>query len=98
LLEILEGVNYLRKQRPEITHRNLKPQNILFKQEFNSIFVKTADITAFPNFDERLEMDDKEMVYIAPEVLDFEKYDTRADVYSLGVIVRQLFLIDLNKY
>jgi hypothetical protein len=98
-LEILEGVNYLHKQTPETTHRNLKPQNILFKQEINSIFVKIADITTFPNFDERFELiDDKEKVYIAPEVLNFKKYDTRADVYSLGVIMRELFLIDLNKY
>ncbi len=29
--------------------------------------------------------------YIAPEVLKSRKYDTKADIYSLGIIVEEMF-------
>jgi serine/threonine protein kinase len=34
---------------------------------------------------------------MAPETLSGRKYDTRADIYSLGVIAGQLFNFDINK-
>jgi serine/threonine protein kinase len=33
---------------------------------------------------------------MAPEVARFEKYSTKADIYSLGVILQQLF--DFHSY
>jgi len=36
--------------------------------------------------------------YTAPEVLSSKKYDTKADIYSLGVILQDLFKIDINRY
>ncbi len=42
--DILEGVNYLHKQNPQIIHRDLCPDNILFKLEENDrIVVEIAD-------------------------------------------------------
>jgi hypothetical protein len=34
---------------------------------------------------------------MAPEV-DCGKYDTKADIFSIGVIFRELFDIDVNRY
>ncbi len=34
--------------------------------------------------------------YAAPEVLKGRNYNTKADVYSLGVILQEMFDIDVN--
>jgi serine/threonine protein kinase len=34
--------------------------------------------------------------YMAPEVLISREYDMKADIYSLGVIVRELFFLKSN--
>ena len=39
-----------------------------------------------------------DMRYAAEEVLTSKKYDTRADIYSLGVVLKELFIIDVNRY
>ncbi len=36
--------------------------------------------------------------YMAPEVENGRKYDTRADIYSLGVVLKELYFIDINRY
>jgi serine/threonine protein kinase len=35
--------------------------------------------------------------YIAPEILKSKKYNTKADIYSLGVMMEEMFNIDVNK-
>jgi hypothetical protein len=35
---------------------------------------------------------------LASEVLDSRDYDTKADIYSLGTILQNLFDIDMNWY
>ncbi len=36
--------------------------------------------------------------YAAPEVLNGKMYDTKADIYSLGMVLINLFDIDMNWY
>jgi serine/threonine protein kinase len=101
-IEILESVNFLHKQNPPKIHRDLKPANILLKRDAkNKRFVKIADfgLIAIHEFAKQSHTEDKGTPhYMALEVSNGRKYDTKADIYSLGVILRELFSIDMNRY
>jgi alpha-tubulin suppressor-like RCC1 family protein len=94
LIEILKAVEYFHKLN--IIHRDLKPENILFSNGFNNRFVKIADFGLAKVHDKsKLNTEDKgDVRYMAPEVAFSKKYDTKADIYSLGVITQELFHID----
>jgi serine/threonine protein kinase len=98
-IELLECVQYLHKFK--IIHRDLKPENFLITNGMNGRFVKIADFgeIAFHKFDAQTHTEGKGTVrYVAPEVSNSRKYDTKADIFSLGVIFQQLFSIDPNRY
>jgi serine/threonine protein kinase len=100
-IESLEGVNYLHKQNPPIIHRDLKPTNILITNGRNGRFVKLADfgLATIHEFDgQRHTKYMGTQRYTAPEVLRSTNYDTKADIYSLGVIVQEIFNIDINRF
>jgi translation initiation factor 2-alpha kinase 4 len=95
-VEILEGVNFLHKQIPPIIHRDLKPDNILLKIGSNNEFVKIADFGLACIHQSRDQLHSAErgqLKYMSPEVDRGEHYDTRAHIYSLGVILDKLFFI-----
>jgi serine/threonine protein kinase len=98
-IEILESVDYLHKQK--IIHRDLKPDNILITDGMNGRFVKVADfgLATIHQFDGQSHTKYKGTIrYAAPEVMNSTKYDTKADIHSLGVILQELFNIDINEY
>jgi RCC1 and BTB domain-containing protein len=101
-IDILEGVNYLHKHKPQIIHRDLRPDNILLKLEKNDkLVVKIADfgLVTIHNCAEQLHEPDKGHIrYIAPEVGDGGKYDTKADIYSLGMILKDLYDVDPDNW
>jgi serine/threonine protein kinase len=99
LIEILEAVNYLHKRKPTIIHGNLKPENILFKKVNNSMFIKIADtgLRVIEEFSLRRQVIVREERYSAPEVLNYANFETKSDIFSLGIITKELFDIDLNK-
>jgi serine/threonine protein kinase len=72
------------------------------KIENNEVFVKIADfgLIAFHEFAERTQthsQDIGQIRYAAPEVLNGNRYDTKADVYSLGIILQNLFQLDFEE-
>jgi serine/threonine protein kinase len=101
-IDILEGVNYLHKRKPQIIHRDLRPDNIVLKLEKgDKLVVKIADfgLVTIHNSAEQLHEPDKGHIrYIAPEVGNGGKYDTKADIYSLGMILKDLYDIDPDNW
>jgi serine/threonine protein kinase len=101
-IQILEGVNHLHKHSPPLIHRDLKPANILMKKVGGKGFlVKIADIglAVIHKYSGQSHTKDKGTPkYTAPEVIESKKYDTKADVYSLGVIFKNLFDLQTDVY
>jgi serine/threonine protein kinase len=99
-IEILESVEYLHQNN--IIHRDLSPYNIMLKipKNFDG-FIKIVDfgLMALHEYAEQSHTQDRGNIrYAAPEVLDGKKYDTKADIYSLGRILGELFYLDYTIY
>jgi serine/threonine protein kinase len=98
-IEILESVDYLHKQK--VIHRDLKPNNILITDGMNGRFVKIADfgLATIHEYDGQSHTKYKGTIkYAAPEVMITKNYDLKVDIYSLGVILQELFNIYINEY
>jgi serine/threonine protein kinase len=96
--EILESINYLHKLNPPIIHRDLKPQNILITTGINGRFTKIADfgLATFHDSNDRTHTANLGTEnYCAPEVKNGRNYNTKADIYSLGVLAMDLFDVDI---
>ena len=78
--------------RLNFIHRDLKPQNILLSEDTEEATLKIADF----GFARALSPTDMAAtvcgspLYMAPEILRHERYDARADLWSLGSIVFEL--------
>jgi serine/threonine protein kinase len=102
-------LEYLHKQPEPITHRYLDPNEILITHGLNGKFIKIADFSGkliHANHQEDV-IPRKVYRYIAPEIMDYlddeistraKKYDTKADIYSLGKIVCEMFHYYIAKY
>ena len=104
--ELLECVQYIHGLKPPIIHLDLKPHNILITEESrNGRFLKLCDF-GLATFDIRHSLTVSHSAgkwspkYMAPEVangtMSRTGYNTKADIYSLGVIAQELFDIDIN--
>lgn len=98
-IEVLECVDYLHNQDPPIIHRDLKPSNFLITNGERRRFVKLSDFglaTHHESEDQSHTKDRGTDKYVAPEVRTTTKYNTKTDIYSLGVVAQELFNIDIN--
>ncbi|XP_054169000.1 dual specificity protein kinase shkA-like [Oppia nitens] len=101
LLEVLECVRYLHELNPPVIHRDLKPDNILIANDIiNGRFVKLCDLGLITVHEMVLQSHTGGVgtpKYMAPEVMSGRKYNTKADVYSIGVTIEKLFDFDINE-
>eukprot|EP00644_Phytophthora_capsici_P011593 jgi/Phyca11/511235/fgenesh2_kg.PHYCAscaffold_79_\ len=89
-LHVAHALTYLHSLDPPILHRDLKSKNILLSPELE------AKVTDFGISRER---EDRTMtagvgtsLWMAPEVMLGQRYDDKADVFSLGVVLSELDL------
>jgi serine/threonine protein kinase len=86
---LFEAMDYIHKKK--IAHRDIKPENVLMVEAHDDTSIKIADF----GFAKRVPKPNclrtlcGTAQYVAPEVLDLESegYDSRADMWSVGVVI-----------
>lgn len=88
------GMNWLHCSQPVIVHRDLKPSNLLLDEHLR---VKVCDfgLSAVKQRGDKLQ--DKGGIpgtplWMAPEVLMGKPLDEKADVYSFGIVLWEIFM------
>ena len=92
--QILFAVEYLHNTA-HIIHRDIKPQNILFDRNNN---IKLIDFGFSENFNCSKPVFDTfcgTPLYLPPEMVNRPKYDTKVDIWSLGVLLHYMVNGDL---
>jgi serine/threonine protein kinase len=88
LVEILYGLEYLFLNN--ITHRDIKPQNILIKD--NQIKISDFGFAKNCSEDDLLGTFCGSPLYMAPELFQMSSYTSKSDIWSLGVILYELIV------
>jgi serine/threonine protein kinase len=87
-IEIAQGLSYIHGRR--ILYRDLQPRNVLFDER---------DTVHLVDFDTAVSLDERDMSdlshrpvidYMAPELIEGESADERADLYSLGATIYEM--------
>eukprot|EP00118_Oscarella_pearsei_P022027 m.251114 g.251114 ORF g.251114 m.251114 type:complete len:1013 (+) comp40332_c0_seq8:194-3232(+) len=86
LLEIFSGIKFLHSDN--LVHRDLKPENILLTDNKR---VRIADLGLAKNLEEITGTQCGTVLYMAPEVMIKSAYSTPADLFSVGIIMWELW-------
>eukprot|EP01132_Coremiostelium_polycephalum_P004881 gene4881-6087_t len=97
-IDIASGMAFLHNITPPLVHRDLKSPNILLATQPTEPFIiaKVSDFglsrTVVQSFVSKV-VDNP--TWLAPEVLKGSEYNERADVYSFGMILWELYHLEL---
>ncbi|KAL5550255.1 hypothetical protein UlMin_000431 [Ulmus minor] len=90
MLQLAAGLQILRDNN--LIHRDLKPQNLLLSTGDDKSVLKIADFGFARSLQPRglAETLCGSPLYMAPEIMQLQKYDAKADLWSVGAILFQL--------
>ncbi|XP_022983329.1 serine/threonine-protein kinase ATG1c-like [Cucurbita maxima] len=90
LQQLAAGLKILRDNN--LIHRDLKPQNLLLSASDDNSVLKIADFGFARSLQPRglAETLCGSPLYMAPEIMQLQKYDAKADLWSVGAILFQL--------
>jgi tRNA A-37 threonylcarbamoyl transferase component Bud32 len=89
-LQLCDILGYLHTQEPPVIHRDIKPQNIVINDQGK---VKLIDFGISRVYDKNAKNDTVcmgTMEFSPPEQFGYAQTDCRADIFSLGVLMRYL--------
>ncbi|GAB4833867.1 Serine/threonine-protein kinase ATG1c [Ancistrocladus abbreviatus] len=88
--QLAAGLQVLRENN--LIHRDLKPQNLLLSSNDDKSVLKIADFGFARSLQPRglAETLCGSPLYMAPEIMQLQKYDAKADLWSVGAILFQL--------
>nr|GMC81748.1 serine/threonine-protein kinase ATG1c isoform X1 [Ipomoea batatas] len=88
--QLASGLKVLRENN--LIHRDLKPQNLLLSVNDDNAVLKIADFGFARSLQPRglAETLCGSPLYMAPEIMQLQKYDAKADLWSVGAILFQL--------
>ncbi|KAL6057002.1 Myotubularin-like phosphatase domain [Balamuthia mandrillaris] len=90
--DVAKGMNFLHTQDPPKIHRDLKSPNVLLDEIGGRIVAKVADFgtsrSLAPTIAGRT-VDNP--IWLAPEVMNNEEYTEKADCYSYGIVLYEIF-------
>ena len=90
--QIVEAIKYIMDNN--IVHRDLKPHNILINKQ--SKIIKICDFGFAKEFKDTLMCDTVcgSPLYMAPELLQNQKYNIKSDIWSIGIIMYEIVMKD----
>jgi len=88
-LDIARGMKYIHAN--ELLHRDLKPANVLINKKGQCKIADFGLTRIFPDLTSTLTEHVGTILYCAPEVISCQKYDTKADVWSFGIMLIEIF-------
>lgn len=83
LSQIIEGIQYLHSFG--LVHRDIKPDNLLISEN-NVVKIIDFGLSKIILFSEEINENYGSLLFTAPEILLNEHYNTKVDVWSIGVI------------
>ena len=93
-LKVCDAISYAHNKK--ILHHDIKPENIMVGQ-FNEVYV--TDWGLAESRDAKTQWKRKDVLgtlqYLSPEVIAKQSYDSRSDIYSLGVLLFNLVYLTL---
>ena len=96
-VKVCDILLYLHMQQPPVIHRDIKPQNIIVKPDGNIVLI---DFDIARVFHDEADTDTQffgTRVYAPPEQYGFTQTDCRADIYSVGILLRYLLTGDARE-
>ena len=92
LVQLARGLQHLRQRN--LIHRDLKPQNLLLSSTGPNAVLKIGDF-GFARHIQHQDLAETmcgSPLYMAPEILNFQRYDAKADLWSVGTIMYELLV------
>lgn len=94
-VQAAEALAYLHDSSPQILHRDIKAENLLLTADFD-VRVTDFGLSRFlPESDEARHMTRcGSVLYVAPEVMRGEAYNSAVDVYSFAITLWEMFNLE----
>ena len=97
MLMICEALNTLHNNQPQLIHRDIKPENIVVTDAGDAKLIDFGIVREYKRDNEHDTVMMGTRGYAAPEQYGYTQTDVRSDIYSMGIVLKELYEACENK-